>query len=277
MANLNYQPTTYSNNQAPPISADNLNHNEQGLKAVSDRVDDLVTVEANPSETPTATMESLEVDGTVYKVGGGHAVKNSSGTTMTQRENLQFTDAHTTDDSQGNTTKVEIAKQVTSQEWENATEKGFYLIGDDDDYLLDISQVANADASHIPYASGVSTKQKIDSMESTSQGEATIQIGVDSGSYATWARRGNLVDVELQLTVTASSVGSTDVIVTGFPKAFYNSQKGFAFKRLTDNNGVDARVLMQNDGNTMKLVNYYGRRVDAGKSYEANFTYIAAD
>ena len=107
-------------------------------------------------------------------------------------------------------------------------------------------------------------------------GEATIQITVNSTSYITWVKKGNVVDVEISLD-GISGVGSTDVIATGLPKAVYNTTKGYAFKRIVNgtDGGVDARVLLQNNGNEARLVNYYGRRIEDGKSYEGNFMYIA--
>jgi hypothetical protein len=106
------------------------------------------------------------------------------------------------------------------------------------------------------------------------KGTATISIPVDSGSYISWIKKGNVVDVELALTTTAT-VSATDVIATGLPKAVINTDIGFAFKRITNSSGVDGRVLLQNSGDSARLVNFYGRRIDAIGGYEGNFMYIA--
>jgi len=107
-------------------------------------------------------------------------------------------------------------------------------------------------------------------------GKATLQITTNDSSYITWVKKGNVVDVEVSLD-GISGVSSTDVIATGLPKAVYNTTEGFAFKRIVNgtDGGVDARVLLQNNGDEAQLVNYYGRRVQDGKSYEGNFMYIA--
>lgn len=271
---INYQKTVWNNEQEPPISAANLNHIEQGIKATADRVDELVTVEANPSETPTATMESLEVDGTIYKVGGGHAVKDSSGNTMTQRENLQFKDAHTSDDSQGNTTKVEIAKQVTSQEWENATEKGFYLIGDDDDYLLDISQVANADAEHLPYSSTQSTKDKIDEVN----GKVIIGTPTAGESYTTlyrgqYVRIGNLVMVSAVIGVNVNLTANYRILNDLPTVADSNSNVGFANPQHTESNTSPMTIRMYDKG----LYTNKANELVANKVYYLSAMYITSD
>lgn len=68
-------------------------------------------VVANPTGTPTGTLESIEIGGNVYSVGGagGHTIENDLGTDMTARSNLQFKGlAVVSDDSTNNRTVVDV-------------------------------------------------------------------------------------------------------------------------------------------------------------------------
>lgn len=86
----------------------------------------------------------------------GHTIVNPAGTAMASRANLQFKDAHITDDSVNNTTKVQVIKEVTTAQFANETEQGLYRITDKPDSVINAEQVA--------YGSG-NVKQALDSME----------------------------------------------------------------------------------------------------------------
>ena len=79
--------------------------------------------------------------------GGGHTIENASGTSMTQRDGLQFLDAHLSDDSVNDRTKVEVVKETTEVAFDALDETdvdndGFYVYEDADGTILDASQVA---------------------------------------------------------------------------------------------------------------------------------------
>lgn len=63
---------------------------------------------------------------------GGHVIKNPSGTAMAQQPNMQFADAHLTNDATNSATEIETFKALTSQEYAQATEDGAYIITDGD-------------------------------------------------------------------------------------------------------------------------------------------------
>lgn len=121
-------------------------------------------------------------------ITNGHTIVDSSGTDMTQRDDLQFIDAHLTDDSVNGKTVVEIAKPVTEAEWATATEEGFYLRTEKADTVIDISQVSNADASNLPYSSTQSTKDKIDEVDAKKIRTFTYPLVVEKQCNAntTW-------------------------------------------------------------------------------------------
>ena len=69
----------------------------------------------------------------------GHTIKNDSGTSQTQRDNLQFGGVYTHDDSTNNKTKVDIVREFQSvAEIEALTgeaQKGFQVVQDAEDYI----------------------------------------------------------------------------------------------------------------------------------------------
>lgn len=181
---INYQPTTWNNEQEPPISAENLNHIEQGIKATADRVDELVTVEANPSGTPTDRLIGLEVDGNIYEVGGGHKVYTDGGTLLPQQPNMVVKGVYSKDNATSNITEIEVVREFQNdaevQALTGEAAKGFQhtpdnvyraraaadITFDPTNTLLTQTRMQEAmeelDAEHLPYSSTQSTKQKID-------------------------------------------------------------------------------------------------------------------
>lgn len=53
--------------------------------------------------------------------GGGHTIENPSGTDMTQRSNLQFTDADVADDSTNDRTEISVVRKLTQAEFDELT------------------------------------------------------------------------------------------------------------------------------------------------------------
>ena len=53
--------------------------------------------------------------------GGGHTIENPSGTDMTQRSNLQFTDADVADDSTNDRTEISVVRELTQAEFDELT------------------------------------------------------------------------------------------------------------------------------------------------------------
>lgn len=119
-----------------PLSAENLNKMDSAIKELSEMV------VANPVEADTDELKKVEIEGTVYKIAGGHELVNASGSTMTQRSKMSFPDSHLTDDSGNNQTIVDIVKEVTTAQWNNATEEGLYYINDKPDSIITAEQVA---------------------------------------------------------------------------------------------------------------------------------------
>ena len=119
-----------------PLSAENLNKMDSAIKELSEMV------EANPVEADTDELKKIGIEGTIYKIAGGHELVNSSGSTMTQRSKMEFLDTHLTDDSGNNTTKVQVTKEITTAQFSSETEEGLYFITDMPDSVVTAEQVA---------------------------------------------------------------------------------------------------------------------------------------
>lgn len=65
----------FKNNQAPALNADNLNRIVNEINFINERTKNAVAVVANPEGKPKKTLETIAIDGTVYKVEGGESEK----------------------------------------------------------------------------------------------------------------------------------------------------------------------------------------------------------
>lgn len=100
-----------------------------GNDTLVDLTEDSVTANTLLEGETAHNAAGEQITGTAKQ---GHVVKNPSGTAMAQRANLQFVDAKVGDDSTNGATKVEVVREVTDQQWEDATEDGLYATDDDD-------------------------------------------------------------------------------------------------------------------------------------------------
>lgn len=95
--------------------------------------------------TSALQTEDKTITGAINEVAqggggsGGHTIKNDAGTSLTQRDNLQFGGVYTHDDSTNNKTKVDIVREFQSvAEIEALTgeaKKGFEVIEDTEEYI----------------------------------------------------------------------------------------------------------------------------------------------
>ena len=158
----NIQPTGLDWKNLPqkttPISAENLNKMANTIDDLVEAVNPLNTVEANPEGVPTEGLEKVEIDGTLYEVKGGHKILNDSGTTLTQKDNLQFKGVYT--QNNGDNTEVDICRTMTKAQMEALSGealKGFINTSDEPDSLP-------LTAEWVAYDSNTSVKDKIDGM-----------------------------------------------------------------------------------------------------------------
>lgn len=159
----NIQPTGLDWKNLPdkttPISAENLNKMANTIDDLVEAVNPLNTVEANPTGTPTEGLEKVEIDGTLYEVKGGHKILNDSGTTLAQKDNLQFKGVYT--QNNGDNTEVDICRTMTKAQMEALSGealKGFINTSDEPDSLP-------LTAEWVAYDSNTSVKDKIDDID----------------------------------------------------------------------------------------------------------------
>ncbi len=110
-----------------------------------------------PSNGQTLKYNSITQKWENANDAGGHVIEEQDGTDMTQRANLQFVDAHLTDDSVNDRTEVENIKDITAADYASATEDGFYNVTDESDEELTAADIA--------YDSNDSIKEKINDLD----------------------------------------------------------------------------------------------------------------
>ncbi len=118
------------------------------------------SVEWTQIQASGTKIAEIDINGTSQDVyapnggggGGGHTIIDPSGTSMTQRDGLQFLDAHLADDSVNDRTKVEVVKIVTENEFNALDETdpdndGIYLFEKSGGTPIDLIK-----SIEIPYA-----------------------------------------------------------------------------------------------------------------------------
>lgn len=169
----NIQPTGLDWKNLPqkttPISAENLNLMANTIDDLVEAVNPLNTVEANPEGVPTEGLEKVEIDGTLYEVKGGHKILNDSGSTLTQKDNLQFKGVYT--QNNGDNTEVDISRTMTKAQMEALSGealKGFIQTSDEPDSLP-------LTAEWVAYDSNTSVKQAIDNVSAILETEIKLE------------------------------------------------------------------------------------------------------
>lgn len=195
-----------------PLSAENLNKMDSAIKELSEMV------VANPVEADTDELKKIGIEGTIYKIAGGHELVNSSGSTMTQRSKMAFLDTHLTDDSGNNTTKVQVTKEITTAQFLSETEEGLYFFTDMPDSVVTAEQVA--------YGSG-----NVKDMLDVQQSYTIPTTPTDYGSF-TFTRCGNLVQIEIFGAKVSSAQTYID-ITSSLPSQFRPSK--ITYLTFTDN------------------------------------------
>lgn len=114
---------------------------------------------SSPSDGQTLKYDAVSQKWVNANDAGGHTIENPSGTDMTQRTNLQFADAHLTDDSVNDRTEVEVIEEVDENGWASATEDGLYHVDDNGSTFVPIT------GNEIAYDANTSVNEKIDELD----------------------------------------------------------------------------------------------------------------
>lgn len=167
------------------------------------------SVEWTQIQASGTKIAEIEINGTSTDVyapnggggGGGHTIVDPSGTSMTQRDGLQFLDAHLADDSVNDRIKVEVVKIVTENEFNALDEtdpdnNGIYLFEKSGGIMIDASQVAY---------DGGTVADSLDFLTETS-------TGVSNKPQITYQKNGHIVAINIY------GIGqATNMEVTGLP------------------------------------------------------------
>ena len=143
-----------------------------------------VKVVPNPQDEPTEILRNLQIADDVYKISGGHEIENQSGTTLTQRDSMQFTGAYSHDDSINEVTKIDIVREMTASQKDslsNGDSEGFQWTTDENDDLP-------LTADWIDYDDNSTLKDKIDTIETEIDGIVYVRYAtIEPTTNETWA------------------------------------------------------------------------------------------
>lgn len=110
-------------------SASNKVVTSDDLPTVPSDIDDLSDVEiTSPSNGQVLGYDGSKWTNVSGGSGGGHTIKNESGTALTQRDNLQFKGCSVSDDSTNNATVVSVQtsnRNLLDNAWFTVNQKGF--------------------------------------------------------------------------------------------------------------------------------------------------------
>lgn len=213
-------------------------------------------------------VEALEAIAENMGTSAGHTIQNDSGTDMQRRDKLQFKGVYVEDDQANDVTKVDICRTMTKAQMEalsGESLKGFINTSDEPDSLP-------LTAEWVAYDSNTSVKDKIDSMETATEGTATFNPELDwgTGGYVAWVKRGKLVFVTYSFTLN-SNPSNTAVLFTGLPpmKLVTGAYNWVTFQNMS--NGLSERASLSANGT---ISNTYGFFVRTG-DHNGSFCYIA--
>lgn len=93
-----------------------------------------VSIEANPADTTTSILRKLEIDGTVYKISGGHEIKDTNGVTLAQKDVMRFNGVYAHNNSSN--TLVDVVRDMTTSQFNSLSGdaiNGFQYVTDEND------------------------------------------------------------------------------------------------------------------------------------------------
>lgn len=173
--------------------------------------------------------------------GGGHAIENSSGTTLTQRDTLQFVGLNATDDSTNAKTVVDVFQDTMSlEDFEDAQnlDEGIYPISTDDSTVITADMVDhNSNVVSDVLDNIVPTQSSLIASQAYSRGDQFIYDGnlytviatISSGGTITIGTNCRLSDKtivgqvdEMQFNVRGTQVSITNYTTTSNMYRFPN-------------------------------------------------------
>ena len=121
--------------------------------------------ENNKSYTLVGSDPTVSSNWTEDGSGGGHVIKNQTGTDMNQRSNLQFVDMTLSDDAINDITKVENIHVIQSESELDNLPDGLYMLDDDEGTVIDGNEVGYDNTD-----SGLRSRNIQDAIDELAQG-----------------------------------------------------------------------------------------------------------
>ena len=223
-----------------------------GNETIMSVKDDTVTPQTLLSGATAHDRSGAPIVGTATQ---GHIVQNSSGTNMTQRRNIKFVNATVSDDSENDTTVVNMSGAIIDNELSTTSEnpvQNKVITGELDKAYKDDdtaeTDIANDD--YVPfYDTSASTKKK--SLWSNIINKIKTALGISSSGDTylkkdgTWGTPTNTTytfatgDSDGQIKVTPSGGTAQNVSVKGLGSAAYTASTAYAVSKALTNEDLN--------------------------------------
>lgn len=137
--------------------------------------------ENNKSYTLVGSDPTVSSNWTEDGSGGGHVIKNQTGTDMNQRSNLQFVDMTLSDDAINDITKVENIHVIQSESELDNLPDGLYMLDDDEGTVIDGNEVGYDNTD-----SGLRSRNIQDAIDELAQGGYAHHYSTTEQVVGTW-------------------------------------------------------------------------------------------
>lgn len=137
--------------------------------------------ENNKSYTLVGSDPTVSSNWTEDGSGGGHVIKNQTGTDMNQRSNLQFVDMTLSDDAINDITKVENIHVIQSESELDDLPDGLYMLDDDEGTVIDGNEVGYDNTD-----SGLRSRNIQDAIDELAQGGYAHHYSTTEQVVGTW-------------------------------------------------------------------------------------------
>ncbi len=181
-----------------------------------------------PSDGQTLKYNSITQMWENANDAGGHVIEEQDGTDMTQRANLQFVDAHLTDDGGNDRTKVEIAKEVTEAAFDALNPLGNEYDGI---YLMQVADAMPLTADMVGYDGGT-VKGALDIRAKAEI--VTISDTTDSGGLITITAANSYTNAYVLSNISSNVNYKYRVTVNGL----LNNTLNLRYRNASDNSAV---------------------------------------
>lgn len=187
---------------------------------------------------------------------GGHTIKNDSGTSQTQRDNLQFGGVYTHDDSTNNKTKVDIVREFQSvAEIEALTgeaQKGFQVVQDAEDYIPFTASENIFDNTNTSFTGDnvQDVLEEVDDKLTVESITPTINTTylTTSGGITVCQKSGKLVICDFYYSIVANIPDSQPTLISDLPKPSQEGRYIFYRRDTTTGEHTAFRVALTSNG-----------------------------